>query len=324
VRVLVTGGSGFIGTSLMSLMEHRGYEPMNLDIKPPPLAEQRKNWRAVDILDRDALGRAIATFLPTHIVHLAALATFEASDEVLRTHNVGGTANVLDAALGSASLRRIIVTSTQYVNGPGASFDDDLDFHPVNDYGKSKVAAELLTRQEAYNRLDWAIVRPTNIWGPHHPRFPEEMWLYIKRGLYLHPGFGPIIRAYGYVENVARQIDILLHAPAERVRHRVFYLTDPPIDSFEVLNGFSLALRRRPLKRIPYSLLRWPALAGDAMRVVGLKAPFHSDRLQRMTSPHGARYEPLWDEFAYQPIGLTDAISRTVAWLKQTYPRRYA
>jgi GlcNAc-P-P-Und epimerase len=323
MRVMITGGSGFIGTNLVDYLRRGGVEVLNCDSQPPLDAGQSKYWKNLDICDRESVIRAVSDFAPSHIVHLAALATFEATKAELDAVNVVGTVNLLDAVLEHAPQSRILITSTQYVNGPGTSFDDDWLFHTVNDYGQSKADAEAATRSAKYESLDWIITRPTNIWGAFHPRFPIEIWKYIRRGVYLHPGHKPIVRAYGYVGNICRQMDILLRAPADYVRHRVFYLTDAPIDSYEFLNEFSRALRGRALPRVPYAILKFLALVGDGVQAVGLKSPFRSDRLHRMTTSHSARFESMWDQFGYRPLNLSDAVAETKNWLKQSYPEYY-
>lgn len=323
MRVLVTGGSGFIGTNLIQALYQRGDNVSNVDSAPPQVESHRSFWQRIDVRDARTVADAVRNFQPTHIVHLAALATFDATWADLRACNVDGSIHVLDAALAHAPNCRIIVTSTQYVNGPGAPFDEDTKFNVVNDYGQSKADTEIATRADKYAALDWIIVRPTNIWGAFHPRFPSEIWKYIRWGVYMHPGRAPIVRAYGYIGNVVRQIDILLKAPVERVRHQVFYLTDPPIDSYELLNQFSLTLRGRSLPRMPYSLLRVLAWIGDIIKGLGLKAPFRSDRLHRMVCGHSARFEKLWAEFGYEPINLSDAVVETKNWLIEKYPQHY-
>ena len=323
MRILVTGGSGFIGTNLVAFLTSRGCDVLNLDIAPPRI-ELLAAWERVDVADYHKVEQAARAFSPTHLVHLAALATFDASMTELTQRNVDVTANILNLALKRGTVERLILTSTQYVNGPGSPFDEDRSFHPVNDYGRSKMAMELLAREPRFAQLPWIIVRPTNIWGPHHVHFATEMWRFIKHGLYLHPAGDPVLRAYGYVENVARQAHILLTAPTPMVLHKVFYLTDPVIDSYELLNAFSLALAGRKLHRVPRRLMQGLARAGDALKRIRIAAPFHSERYHRMTANHAARFEPLWGQFDYQAIAMEEGVARTVSWLTDAYPRLYA
>jgi len=323
MRVLVTGGSGFIGTHVISLLEARNCTIANIDLKPPYLDAHRRYWQPTDITETESVDRVMAEFQPTRIVHLAAITSFASPRDRLFAHNAGGTVAVMDAAAKFAPAARVIATSTQLVNEPGAPFDDDTRFRPSTAYGESKVAAEREIRAEKYDALDWLIVRPTNIWGPFHPTYPTQIWKYIRYGLYLHPGDEPIVRAYGYVENVVEQIFLLLTAPPERVRHRVFYVGDRPIDSFLLLSGLSVAFRGKPLRRIPRPLLRTLARCGDGMTWVGMKAPFYTDRFIRMTSEHLGRHESIWQEFGIEPIAMATGIDRTFGWLQRTHPEIY-
>ncbi|HRN37527.1 MAG TPA: NAD-dependent epimerase/dehydratase family protein, partial [Flavobacteriales bacterium] len=72
MRLLVTGGSGFIGTNLVQSALDQGWEVLNLDWNPPLKAAHRPWWREWNIMDRSATDRWIAEFRPTHLVHLAA------------------------------------------------------------------------------------------------------------------------------------------------------------------------------------------------------------------------------------------------------------
>lgn len=321
-RILVTGGSGFIGTQLISDLILQGVDVRNLDLATPKIEGHRGFWQCVDIEKQAEVEHHVATFNPQAIVHLAAKADFDPRPEAFRGPNIDGSRHVLKSAI-SHQVGRVILTSTQYVNGPLALFDDDLAFHPVNAYGESKVEMEKLVRRPEYSGLDWIIIRPTNVWGPFHPRFPSEMWRYIRMGLYFHPTGLPIVRSYGYVGNVTRQIMALLRAPASCVRHQVFYVGDPPVDSGVFLDTISIELRGVPVRRVPRWLLRFAGHMGDGMRSVGLKVPLFTERVVRMTTDHLARDELIWKKLDYKPIDLEVAAYETGVWLRETYPERF-
>ncbi|MEO7557027.1 MAG: NAD(P)-dependent oxidoreductase, partial [Acidimicrobiales bacterium] len=72
-RILVTGGSGFIGTNLVQHLVDRDVGAVrNLDRAPPRNAEHRKWWKAADLRDGTAVLDAVREFAPTQIVHLGA------------------------------------------------------------------------------------------------------------------------------------------------------------------------------------------------------------------------------------------------------------
>ena len=72
MRLLVTGGSGFIGTNLMAYYIPKGIPLVNVDWNPPLDPGQRAYWKELDLMDRPVLEAAVKEFAPTHIVHLAA------------------------------------------------------------------------------------------------------------------------------------------------------------------------------------------------------------------------------------------------------------
>src|SRR5690606_40216757 len=72
-----------------------------------------------------------------------------------------------------------------------------------------------------------SIIRPTNIWGPRHPFFPHELWRYLERGYYVHPGLRPTPKYYGYVTNAVAQIDrksTRLNSSHVKISYAVFCL----------------------------------------------------------------------------------------------------
>src|SRR6266516_8060523 len=86
VRVLITGGSGFIGTNAVEYFAARGSDVLNLDIRPPRNPAHRAVWRESDIQDHSALRTAVKAFDPHYVIHLAA------RTDLLETKDIRGYA----------------------------------------------------------------------------------------------------------------------------------------------------------------------------------------------------------------------------------------
>ena len=243
-RLLVTGGSGFIGSHIIEEVVRRNCVLMNLDLRAPLLASQRRYWRQCDIKDIVELAAAFKEFLPTRVIHLAAKANLQGKTVEDFPDNTIGTAQIVKCVNDTDTIRLFVNTSTQYVVKPGIVPLNGTHLEPYTAYGKSKAVAETLVRTNC--KRNWAIIRPSNIWGPRHPFFPHELWRYLELGYYVHPGFSPIYKHYGYVSNSVQQIlKLALSEPPTDVCSKVWYITDGAIDNAEWMNEFSVVLSGR-------------------------------------------------------------------------------
>jgi len=316
MRLLVTGGSGFIGTHVARKATSCGVEWLNLDIRPPVSGEYPMNWRQVDIMDSERLNAAVHDFNPTHLLHLAART--DTDSDVLSDYavNTVGTMNVLLASATTPALERFVFTSTQFVLRPGVVGRSDLHFDPHTSYGDSKSMGELLTRS-SMPTSSWVIVRPTNIWGPWHPRYANEFWRVLARGLYVHPSGRDARRTYGYVGNVVEQMWAALILPAQRVTGKVFYLGDPPIHLKEWTDAFSVALLGRPVRTVPAGVLRAMALGGDLGKRLGFRVPLTTSRFRSMTEDYITPTEGSIRDLGTTGVSLDDGVRETVEWLQR-------
>jgi nucleoside-diphosphate-sugar epimerase len=318
MRILITGGSGFIGTNLVDALSGEEHDLLNYSLHSPLKSEQTQYWCAGDILDPVATAAAFMEFQPNILIHLAARAECDENTTIEKGYRVNteGTKNVLDAIRVTSSIERAIITSSQFVCAPGRLPKSDTDYFPETVYGQSKVITEKLTR-EANLPCCWTIIRPTNVWGPWHLRYRREFWRVVQRGMYVHPGHQPVIRCYGYVKNVVHQIQKIFQTDVDRVRGQTFYLGDRPINLFDWVNGFSRALTGHKAWIVPRSLMRVLALLGDIpTRLTGKAFLINSSRLRSMTTDYRTPMEPTFGLFGENPYTLEQGITETVEWLR--------
>ncbi|MEP6820921.1 MAG: NAD(P)-dependent oxidoreductase [Chthoniobacterales bacterium] len=318
MKILITGASGFIGTNAVDAFAPLGWDILNYSRDAPLKSEQAPYWRGGDILDPVATAAAFREFQPNLVLHLAARADCDENTTVEEGYrvNTDGTRNVLDAIRATPSVERTIITSTQFVCGPGRLPERDEDYFPATVYGKSKVITETLTRT-ADLPCCWTIVRPTNIWGPWHLRYRREFWRVLQRGLYVHPGRQPVIRSYGYVKNVVDQMRRIFEAPADRVEGQTLYLGDRPANLLDWVNGFSRALVGREVRIVPRPFMRTLAALGDIpTRLTGRAFLINSSRYRSMISDYDTPMEATFALLGENPHSLEAGIDETVEWLR--------
>ncbi|HED12056.1 MAG TPA: NAD(P)-dependent oxidoreductase [Gammaproteobacteria bacterium] len=316
-RVLVTGGSGFMGTNLVQDLVADGVEVLSLDHSPPLHPGHFKVWRDTDLLDVNALSSVFQEFKPDRVVHLAARTDLD-KNTTLDDYaaNTVGTSNLLDAVEKAGTVRRLLVTSSMLVCRLGYIPGHDEDYAPNTRYGESKVITEKVTRERDISAT-WALLRPTTIWGPWHVRLQNEFIRVLQKGHYFHPGGKPCRRSYGFVGNSVHQIRRLLDASAEKIHRKTFYIGDPDINLVDYVNGFSRRIVGRDVRIVPYPAMKLGALIGDLLSTLGWKGvPLTSYRLSNMTRDNVLDVSGTLDVTGQNPYSLEEGIERTMVWLE--------
>ncbi|HEY5587487.1 MAG TPA: NAD(P)-dependent oxidoreductase [Candidatus Paceibacterota bacterium] len=316
-KLLITGASGFIGTNLLELFEKKNYIFVNFDKSPPSNKEHDKYWFKGNLLYTKSIKEAFEQFKPTIIIHLAARTDCDSNIIDDYIDNTKGTQNLIDCIKEFDTIKQVIITSTQYVykskDKPFQLADDD--YLPHTTYGESKVITEKITRGSNLKCV-WTIVRPTNVWGPWHMRYPNELWKMIDKGFYIHASRHPVIRTYAYVKNVVHQINEIINASVEKVDKKTFYLGDLPIDSYIWLNEISKQLRNKAILRVSSSLFIIPALIGDLLKKIGISFPIYSSRFKNMIEDYYAPTNVTIHEFGLSNLDMKDNVQETIKWIK--------
>ncbi|MFU8777160.1 MAG: dTDP-glucose 4,6-dehydratase [Roseovarius sp.] len=233
MRLLITGGAGFIGSAVVRLAVARGHEVINLDaltyaacLENVASVAQSPRYTFVhaDIRDRAALDRVFAAHAPDAVLHLAAESHVDRSIDGPGTFvetNITGTYNLLEAARGHWQARgrpesfRFQHISTDEVYGslpadPKVKFTEDTPYDPRSPYSASKAASDHLVRawHETYG-LPVLITNCSNNYGPFH--FPEKLIpVVILNALAGKPlpiyGDGSNVRDWLYVEDHAEAL----------------------------------------------------------------------------------------------------------------------
>ena len=314
--ILITGGSGFIGTNLQELFIDLGYSFVNFDKNEPTKKDHLQYWFKGDIMNLSDLSIVFSKYSPSVVIHLAAV-TDTASDNLDDyKENTIGTKNVIDEILKHPNLERCIITSTQYVykslKKPFPSSDEE--YVPHTTYGISKKETEEIVRNSPLECC-WTIVRPTNVWGPWHMRYPEQLWKFMDKGWYIHPTKRSVIRTYAYVKNLTHQLNGILNAKPDIVNKQTFYLGDLPVDSNIWLSEWILQLKGQKLRYVFPFVMRSAAIIGDILRKMGIKFPMYSVRYKNMLEDYYAPTNVTIRLFGLYNNDLTSNVKETIGWL---------
>ena len=300
MQVLITGGSGFIGTAIASRLVKEGHSVRIFDLKKPSLDVE---FFEGSVMDSAALSKAAAGC--DAIVHLAALLGVKYTDthpvETLET-SLFGIKNVLEAAR-THKIKRVLFSSSSEVYGEPLKLPitESEPLKPRSIYGVGKLAAEWYLR--AYSKqygIPFTIVRFFNVYGPGQrpewvvPRFVD---LALKNESLTIYGKGDQIRAFCYVDDIAKGVALALSSENG------------------VNNEFNIGNGTEPIAMMDLDkkIIRLSGSKSE-IKTVPLETNREEKREIEKRAPDTRKAGSL---LSYRPeVGLDEGLKRTIVWMR--------
>jgi len=290
MKALVTGASGFIGSTLIEELNTLGFEVHALMRRTSsPANLEGLSYKKVegDLCDVDSLKRAVSGV--DYVFHLAGM-TAAPNREAFFEHNCHGTRRLAEAvAQARPGLSRMVFVSSLAAGGPANSADSPVTerdpSQPVSAYGESKLQAE----QELLKFKDQfpiSILRPPIVYGPKDKAFFVVIQTIARNLMPILRGSNKEGQKYYsaiHCKDLVRGIVQAGVAPADRVPSgEIFYLSADGHHSYqEMLTTIADRLECDPLKiKVPKSVLKLAAVAASAAGwVTRRNFPFNLDKL---------------------------------------------
>jgi len=210
MKILITGGAGFIGSHTADILISRGHEVCivdNLRTGKKENINKKARFYNVDICDRKKLAEVFEKEKPDAVIHLAAQTNARYSiknNKVDKAINLNGTKIIVDLSK-KYNVKKIVYSSSAAVYGDVKSIPTkELAIKkPISPYGKNKLAAEEVVKK---NGISYAIFRYSNVFGPRQDALGE----------------GGVISIFCY--NAKKDIPLTIYGSGEQTRDFIYVM----------------------------------------------------------------------------------------------------
>jgi nucleoside-diphosphate-sugar epimerase len=310
-RIVILGGSGFIGTRMTKLLRDQGRAVSIGDLSRSDAFPEL--WAECDVRRSESINELLRG--ADVVVNLAAVHRDDVRPlSLYHETNVHGAEQVCEAAR-RAGVRRMVFTSSVAVYGFNPRpVDESGPFAPFNAYGETKLQAEQAYREWVQEDSDrtLVIVRPTVVFGENNRGNVYNLIHQIATGKFLMVGAGDNIKSIAYVGNVAA---FLIHTLLLRAGTNVFNYVDGPdmqtSDLVDYIRGCLGKSGRTP--RVPKSVAMTGGRIFDlAARLSGRTYPISAVRVQKFCETTQFRADRMRESGFEPPYTLKDGLARTI------------
>ncbi len=325
-KVLITGASGFIGSSLVEEGLRSGYEivaGIRKSSSKKYLADERIKFIELDFTSREKLEEQLANFSNKHgkfeyVIHNAGITKAKKTQDYF-TVNFQYTKNLVDALISSNNTPgKFVYMSSLAAYGPGLTQEPIRQSdkpNPVTSYGKSKLESENYLR--SLNGFPYIIIRPTAVYGPRD----KDIFILIKMlnsNFEAYLGFGKQVLSFVHVKDLVRAIFLTLESPHKQ---KEYFVSDGNIYDSKMFNATAKKyLQKKTIAvTIPTSILKPIAFTVEMVAALfGTIATINRERLKEFEARNWSiDSTPLQNEIGFKAEhNLESGLKETIEWYK--------
>ena len=316
-KILLTGGSGFIGSHF-----HRHFRQdqiINFDLVKPSF-DHSATFIQGDIRKENDLRKAVKGQNIKTILSLAAKHhDFGIGHDEYFDTNEEGTAAICKVATEN-DVKEIIFFSSVAVYGIREEMTTELTIpQPDSPYGASKLAGETVLKKWSLEDPDRKVlvIRPTLVFGPNNMANMRNLIKQIDSGLYFHLGKADNIKSIAYVENLVWATLYL----RERMKpgFSIYnYADEPQLTTREISNAIAVALNKKISLTVPKTLGIMMGIPFDIMiKLTGKNFPISSARIRKLGTQTYHSAKKIFSEGFKPAFSTLDGLGKMVEWYKK-------
>ena len=311
MKILILGGSGFVGTRLIEILA-ADHQITIGDLVPSQAWPDL--WRHCDICDENELREIMRG--QDCIVNLAASHRDDVMPRSLYTrNNVEGAEHVCRIA-SELGIHHIVFTSSVAIYGfPESAYAEDAPPNPFNEYGRTKLLAEKVYEkwEQADSRNRLHVIRPTVIFGERNRGNVYNLFRQLATGRFLMIGNGRNRKSMAYVGNVVAFLKWnILH---NTEKYSVYnYVDKPDFAMRDLVNGFEKCMNKKiPSIALPYWIGMLGGYCFDVLAFVTRRSyPISSIRIKKFCSETVFNADKMLNSGFVPPFSMEKALQRTI------------